>query len=83
MKKAILLILILILFFTHPAFASDDYGEVDIHGFISQGYMKSSDYNFYLAETEDGTFQFNEMGINFSTELTDSLRLGMQFFAKK
>ncbi len=77
-----IIILIILLFFSCQVFASDEYGQVDIHGFISQGYLKSSDYNFYYAETEDGTFQFNEMGITFSTELTDSLRLGMQFLAK-
>lgn len=55
--------------------------DVTIHGFVSQGYLKSTDNN-YLAETEDGTFEFNEMGINFSTDLTDSIRIGAQFFAR-
>jgi len=36
----------------------------------------------YLAETRDGTFQFNEYGVNFSTELTDNLRVGVQFFGR-
>ncbi len=58
-----------------------ELGEVDIHGFISQGYLKSDDNN-YLADTEDGSFQFNEMGINFATRLTSRLRCGMQFFAR-
>ena len=58
-----------------------DAGNVEIHGFVSQGYMKSSDNNF-LADTEDGTFQFNELGINFGTWLTADLRLGMQLFAR-
>ncbi len=58
-----------------------EFGEVDIHGFISQGYLKSDDINF-LADTEDGTFEFNEMGINFSTKVADSLHLGMQFFSR-
>lgn len=63
------------------------YG-VEIHGFYSQGYMKSTDRDFgstdndYMAETSEGTFQFNEMGLNFSTDLTDELRIGMQFFAR-
>lgn len=62
------------------AYAGD--GEkVDIHGFISQGYLKT-DHNNYMAETEDGSFQFNELGLNFGTDLTDKLRLGLQFFAR-
>lgn len=54
---------------------------VDIHGFISQGYLKTDDNNF-LAETEDGTFQFNEIGINFGKQLTGKLHLGLQLFAR-
>ena len=57
-----------------------EVGEIDIHGFISQGYLKSSENNF-LAESKDGTFQFNEMGINFATWMTSDLSLGVQFFA--
>lgn len=53
---------------------------IDIHGFIGQGYMKS-DNNNYLANTEDGTAEFTEMGINFSTEF-DQLRIGFQLFSR-
>ena len=62
------------------AFATD-MGDVDIHGFISQGYMKSNEYDYYVG-MKDGSFQLNEMGINFATKLTKNLRLGMQFFAR-
>ncbi len=54
---------------------------VEIHGFISQGYIKTADNN-YLAETEKGSFEFNELGINFGTELSPRLRMGMQLFAQ-
>ncbi len=54
---------------------------VSIHGVISQGYLKS-DCNNFIAETEDGTFQFNEAGINFSADLSEKLHLGIQFFAR-
>lgn len=60
---------------------ASESGTVDIHGFISQGYM-ISDENNYFAETKDGTFQFNEMGINFVSKLTPNLRVGLQFFAR-
>ncbi len=58
-----------------------EYKGLDIRGFISQGYLQSSDNNFF-AETEDGTTQFNEAGINFSADVSDKLRLGMQFLAR-
>lgn len=52
-----------------------------VHGFLSQGYIQS-DHNNFLAETDGGTFQFNEFGLNFSTRLTDSLEAGIQFFGR-
>jgi hypothetical protein len=63
---------------------SDVAGElfkVDIHGYISQGYMISNRNNF-LTDSENGSFHFNELGINFSTGLTDKIRLGVQFAAR-
>ncbi|HPW68781.1 MAG TPA: hypothetical protein PLA82_04880 [Deltaproteobacteria bacterium] len=58
-----------------------EYQGIDIRGFISQGYLQSTDNNFF-AETKDGTSQFNEAGINFSAEVSDRLRLGVQFLSR-
>ena len=44
--------------------------DVDIHGFISQGYLNTSN-NYFYGDTVDGSFEFNEFGINFSENLTD------------
>ncbi|MBU0993842.1 MAG: hypothetical protein KJ737_15210 [Proteobacteria bacterium] len=79
MKKIILLTILAAVFFTAHAFASE-FGDVDIHGFISQGYLQTDKINF-LAETKDGTFQFNELALNFATILSPGLRVGMQLFA--
>lgn len=54
---------------------------VDIHGFISQGYLKTTRNN-YIADSTDGTFQFNEMGLNFTNRPMDKLMIGVQFFAR-
>ncbi len=53
---------------------------VEIHGFVSQGYLRSCDNN-YWGETDEGTFEFNEIGLNISTNLSDQLRLGLQIFS--
>ena len=81
MKKTAMVFLIWQLFLSPCLiFASDD-PKVDIHGFIGQGYLKS-DHNNFLADTQDGTFQYNEMGLDFITRMNDRLRVGMQFFAR-
>ncbi len=61
---------------------SDDIlKSIDIHGFISQGYLKSWNNNF-IADSVDGSFEYNEIGINFSTNLDDNLRAGLQLFSR-
>lgn len=85
MKKivGIFFIMILMCIFSSPtsAFEFKNMERVDIHGFFSQGYLQSSDNNF-LTKSEEGSFEFNEMAINFSTNIADNIQLGIQFFAR-
>ena len=53
-----------------------------LHGFISQGYLNSSHNNFLSHDSKDGTFEYLEMGINYSRWLTPNLSAGFQLFAK-
>jgi hypothetical protein len=59
---------------------SDEY--VAIHGFVSPGFIMTTDNNF-LANSKGGSFEFDEVGINFTVPLTDKLRAGLQLFAHK
>ena len=59
-----------------------ELGGVDIHGFISQGFIMSDEYNYLTHNSKDGSFEYNEVGINFSKELTEQLRLGIQLFSR-
>jgi hypothetical protein len=52
-----------------------------VHGFVSQGFIKSSDNN-YLASSERGSFEFTEVGVNLTVALGDDLRAGMQLFGR-
>jgi hypothetical protein len=54
---------------------------VEIHGFASQGFIKTTD-NDYLAESERGSFEFNEVGLNFTKSIGDRLRVGAQLFTR-
>lgn len=82
MKKSIIaqILMTVLCIFSVNSYAADLEG-INIHGFLSQGYVKTTE-NSLFTNTIDGTFEFNEFGINFSKELTDKLRLGIQFFAK-
>jgi hypothetical protein len=53
---------------------------LETHGFVSQGFIFSTK-NEYLAKSKRGSFEFTEVGINFSRSLSESLRVGLQLFA--
>jgi hypothetical protein len=54
---------------------------MDVHGFVSQGFMLSSSNN-YLTHSRRGSFEFTEVGLNFTKTLTDDLSVGMQLFMR-
>lgn len=54
---------------------------MEIHGFVSQGFIASSGSN-YLADSKRGSFEFSEVGINFSKQLTERMRVGVQLFTR-
>jgi hypothetical protein len=55
---------------------------LDVHGFISQGFLLTS-ANDYLADSSRGSFEFSEVGLNFTLPATDRLTLGVQLFSRK
>ncbi|ETR68799.1 MAG: hypothetical protein OMM_04346 [Candidatus Magnetoglobus multicellularis str. Araruama] len=54
---------------------------IHIHGFVSQGFM-ISDRNNYLAESSEGSFEFNEAAINFSRHFDPNFHMGCQIFSR-
>ena len=66
-----------------PALADDtpDPDAIQFHGFITQGFLKSSDNNF-LADSSSGSFDYFEAGLNASKPLSDNLRVGLQLFTQ-
>ncbi len=73
------LYLLALLFLFQPAsLGAVDLGDrVQLHGFLSQGYLESWG-NDFLGETRGGTFDFREIGVNLNGQLTDKFRLGGQ-----
>lgn len=60
--------------------AAMDWPNVDVHGFVSQGYLLTSENNF-VQDTRPGTLAFNEVGLNMGSQVNDRLRVGAQIFA--
>src|SRR6202171_2725980 len=70
---------------TRPAAAVElslpgELGQLQVHGFISQGFLLTT-ANDYLAHSSHGSFEFTEVGLNFTLPATDRLTLGLQIFS--
>ena len=64
------------------ASAAVTWKNIQFGGFISQGYMKSTNNN-YPVDTKDGTFDFREEALNASTTFGTHLRVGAQVYGEK
>lgn len=82
MKKALIILIggLASIFYAAPGIAYELL-DVDIHGFISKGYL-SSDENNFSVDNEENSFVYSEMALNFGKELNDNLRFGLQLYAK-
>src|SRR4051812_33431360 len=71
-----------LLSFAAHASAQEEPSDLQIHGFVSQGFIKTTKNN-YLAPSarKQGSFDFTEVGVNFTKPLGDRLRVGLQIFA--
>jgi hypothetical protein len=56
--------------------------EVQVHGFVSQGFLKSTANNF-IGYSHRGTLNFTEGAVNVSSQLGDTLSTGIQLFADR
>jgi hypothetical protein len=63
------------------AFVSIENTNIQIGGFLSQGYLYSDNNNFPTAD-KGGTWQFREMAVNVSDTIGAHLRIGAQGFAQ-
>lgn len=73
-------ILLLVVLFFYPVVSSAEFNNIEVHGFASTGYLQSQ-HNNYLSQSKDGSFEFTEFGINFNSEITDTIRIGMQIYS--
>lgn len=46
--------------------AADPVAPAQLHGFLSQGYIYTTDNNFFGPSSDAGSFEYTELGLNFS-----------------
>ena len=69
-----------------PAVAADlddspSPSAIAVHGFVSQGYIKSTGNDYLVPSKGAGSFDYSEAGINFTAQLTEKFRVGIQLFS--
>jgi hypothetical protein len=53
---------------------------VQVHGFVSQGFIYTSNNNWLTLDTTHGSAAFTDFGLNMSAPVTDKLRVGAQLY---
>jgi hypothetical protein len=53
---------------------------VQVHGFVSQGFIYTNDNNWLTMNTSGGSGAFTDFGLNMSSQVTDKLRIGAQLY---
>jgi len=61
---------------------ADIFDDLEVHGFATQGYVKTSDNSFF-GDSEQGSFEFYELGVNATMEPSPSVRLSGQLLARR
>ncbi|MBE0439421.1 MAG: hypothetical protein IBX57_06645 [Gammaproteobacteria bacterium] len=73
----------LLTFLSFSAFADTLLQDkMQIHGFASQGFIQTTDNNFF-GDSENGSFDFTELGINASFQLSPKIRLASQLISRR
>jgi len=79
-------VMLVALFWTASASAQANFKigghEVDVHGFMQQGFVVSTGNNFLTMPSDDGSLKMTDGGINLSTQITDKLRVGSQAYIR-
>ncbi|UCH96534.1 MAG: hypothetical protein JSV88_06710 [Candidatus Aminicenantes bacterium] len=86
-RNALPLCLCVFLFFILVWSSPCIYGEriserIQLNGFISQGYLYSTHNDFIPQASEHGSYEFSELGLTFSVDVSKKLRLGIQLLAR-
>ncbi len=56
--------------------------DLQLHGFATQGFVHTSDNSFF-GDSEDGSFEFTELGVNASYKAAANVRLAGQLLSRR
>ena len=57
---------------------------IEVHGFVSPGFVSTTrDVDYLVPDSNKGSFDFAEAGLNFTKPLTDDLRMGLQLYTRR
>jgi len=70
-----------IFYFTLFSIHAENLG-LDIHGSISQSFIKTTKNDFLFKGTSDGSFEFSEAVLNVSKSVNNELRIGAQLLSR-
>ena len=76
------IVLVFVFILTTSVFGQGLIDNLQIHGFASQGYLKTSHNNFLISDSKKGSWEFSEAAFNVMAMPSNRLRLGMQLFAR-
>ena len=81
--KVVLALVAGLITFDAPAAENLWKDTLQFHGFASQGYIWTSDNNFFGNSKDNGTFDFRELGINGSVRPLPRLQLSAQLLSRR
>ena len=64
------------------AAAQDLPGNLQAHGFVSQGYLNSSANEYIAVRTSEGSFAMTEAALNVTSQPLEGLRVGVQLYGR-
>jgi len=75
--------LLLAMLFGSLALEAEKISErIRINGFLSQGFIYSTENDFIPNSSENGSFEMSELGLTLSVDISEKLRFGFQFLAR-
>ena len=71
-------VLLMILTMSVPVIGQKLADDLQIHGFVSQGFWKTTKNNYLVDNSKEGSFEFNDMALTLLSSPSDRLIIGLQ-----